>query len=105
MIRENYEEQRIIPTQFERVGNLYVEEPYEEGLKQAHVSLWLVHKFLGEASTTDEMEPHWFKKNEIPWNKMHPNDKYFLNKILAGEKSVNVQIKTDGKNVSDVKYM
>jgi len=42
--------------------------------------------FEGEPKESDEMKPKWFNQNNIPYNQMLPDDKYWLPLLLKGKK-------------------
>ncbi len=42
--------------------------------------------FLGEPTESEEMKPEWFHVNEIPFNKMWPDDKHWVPMFLASKK-------------------
>jgi len=39
----------------------------------------------GEPTETEEMSPQWFQINEIPYDKMWSDDKYWLPKVIEGK--------------------
>ena len=41
--------------------------------------------FLGVPRESDEMKPEWFDENQIPYNKMWDDDKYWLPILLDGK--------------------
>src|SRR3989344_4771308 len=42
--------------------------------------------FEGEPAESDEMRPKWFSASEIPFDKMWPDDRYWMPLFLAGKK-------------------
>ena len=86
MIRETQEEILVTPIDYEKVGLIEFDE-YYKGIKQKLAfHLYIVHKWNGTISETEEMKPQWFSINEIPYNKMFPDDKYWLPLVLKGKK-------------------
>lgn len=86
-IRETKEEIGVEIKNMERVAILnfhYLHLKNNE--KEWPVHVFLVKDWQGEPKETEEMTPKWFKIKEIPFNKMWPDDKFWLPKILAGEK-------------------
>lgn len=86
MIRETQEEISVTPIDYEKAGLIEFDE-YYKGIKQKLAfHLYIVHKWNGTISETEEMKPQWFSINEIPYNKMFPDDKYWLPLVLKGKK-------------------
>ena len=86
MIRETQEEIFVTPTEYEKVGIVEFEE-YIKGEKQNLIfHLYMVNKWIGEPTESDEMKPYWFKMDSIPYDKMFADDKYWLPLVLGGKK-------------------
>jgi len=87
-IREMEEEIGIKVKDIEKMAILNFSYPY---LTNSEEREWQTHVFFakdwqGEPKESEEMKPRWFKFDEIPFNKMWPDDKFWLPKVLAGEK-------------------
>ena len=50
------------------------------------VTLFLAKEWSGEPVESEEMMPKWFSVEEIPYESMWPDDKFWLPHILKGEK-------------------
>ena len=50
------------------------------------VHVFVVEKWKGRPSETEEMRPKWFKVNNLPFKKMWPDDPFWLPLVLNGEK-------------------
>ncbi|MDD2565661.1 MAG: 8-oxo-dGTP diphosphatase [Candidatus Gracilibacteria bacterium] len=50
-----------------------------------NVTLYTVSGYNGEIQETEEMKPEWFSINDIPFDKMWEDDKYWMPRIIAGE--------------------
>ncbi len=50
------------------------------------VTVYLVNKWKGEPTESEEMIPKWFKISEVPYNQMWDDDKYWLPQVLSGSK-------------------
>ncbi len=86
MIRETQEEINVTPLKYEKVGLIEFDE-YCKGNKQNLVfHLYMVYDWEGIPSESEEMDPKWFSINNIPYNKMFTDDKYWLPLILEGKK-------------------
>lgn len=48
--------------------------------------LYICKEFFGEPEESDEMKPFWFSFENIPYDKMWPDDIHWMPKFLAGEK-------------------
>ena len=48
--------------------------------------LYVASEWQGEPTESDEMKPEWFDIQSIPYDKMFPDDKYWLPLILEGRK-------------------
>lgn len=47
--------------------------------------VYLAKEFTGTPIETDEADPFWCKKSEIPYDRMWQDDQYWIPKVLAGE--------------------
>jgi mutator protein MutT len=86
MVREAEEEIFVTPTKYEKVGVMDFLE-YDKGVrKNIFFHLYLATAWHGEPQESDEMKPKWFEIDKIPYEKMFPDDKHWLPRVLAGEK-------------------
>jgi 8-oxo-dGTP pyrophosphatase MutT (NUDIX family) len=88
-IREIEEEIGVKVKDVEKVAILNFHYPYLRNTEKE----WSVHVFLtknwqGKPRESEEMRPKWFKIDEIPFDEMWPDDRFWLPKILAGEKII-----------------
>jgi len=87
-IREMKEEIGVEIKRPEQMAVLSFFYPYllnsDEREWQTHV--FFVKEWEGEPKESEEMRPKWFKIKEIPFAGMWPDDKFWLPKILKGEK-------------------
>lgn len=86
MIRESQEEINIKPIKYEKVGLIEFDEYYKGSKQNLIFHLYMVYDWIGEPSESEEMDPKWFNINNIPYEKMFPDDKYWLPLILEGKK-------------------
>lgn len=62
-------------------------------------------KWTGEIQESEEMRPEWFDIKQIPYDKMWPDDPFWLPKIIDGEKvKMSFVFGTDGKIKSQTAY-
>ena len=86
MIRETQEEIAVTPIEYEKVGIIEFDEFYKGQKEKVMFHLYIVSKWQGEPTESDEMKPEWFDIQSIPYDKMFPDDKYWLPLILEGRK-------------------
>lgn len=85
MIRETFEEIGIVPKDYELRGVIAFDEYYkgEPVLEVTHI--YVASDFDGEPQETEEMKPFWFDLDKVPYDKMFPDDKFWLPMIIEGE--------------------
>ena len=86
MIRETKEEINVTPTEYEYMGMVKFDEFYKGKPQRLIFHLYVVTKWDGEIEETEEMAPHWFDIDNIPYDDMFPDDKYWLPLILENKK-------------------
>ena len=86
MKREVKEEFNVTPTGFEKVAEITFIEPSipGEGIWVAHV--FLIRKWTGKITESEEMKPQWFPVNQVPYQEMWTSDTLWLPRVLKGEK-------------------
>ena len=85
IIRDVEEEVNVTPNNLREVAVitfLFPEKPEWEMIVHAYTS----DSWQGVPRETDEIMPVWFKKEEIPYAEMWDDAKYWLPKVLKGEK-------------------
>lgn len=82
--RELKEEIGITAFDIKKRGVLNFKLQDEPEILEVHV--FSTSDFKGKPIETEEMRPQWFKINEIPYDKMWPDDKYWLPLLLNGKK-------------------
>lgn len=85
-IRETVEEIAVTPKSLQQVATLnfyFPAEPEDNNWNQ-EVYVYLAKEWDGEPSETEEMAPKWFKIEEIPYDEMWSDDRYWLPKVLNG---------------------
>ena len=86
MERETQEEIAVIPTKYEKVGFIEFDEYYKGEKTKIAFHLYIANEWIGEPTETEEMKPEWFDIKNIPYDKMFPDDSYWLPLILKGKK-------------------
>lgn len=62
--------------------------------------VFFVETWEGEPKETEEMEPRWFKINELPYENMWADDIHWLPRVLKGEKvHATFKFNTDGTEI------
>lgn len=84
MVREYEEECTIKILKCEKVG--IIEFEFEDNPEILEVHFYQVLEYSGEPKETEEMKPRWFRKSEIPYDKMWPDDRYWMPMFLRGRK-------------------
>lgn len=84
MKREVQEEVGISLGEFEEQGVLEFEFFHNPEILEVHVFKAL--DFEGEPQETEEMRPCWFSINEIPFDLMWPDDRYWFHLLLKGKR-------------------
>lgn len=82
--RELKEEVGIIVKQIEKVG--VIEFQFQGNPEILEVHLYKTAQFTGKPRESEEMLPKWFDIEEIPFQQMWPDDKYWFPLLLEGKK-------------------
>jgi 8-oxo-dGTP diphosphatase/2-hydroxy-dATP diphosphatase len=80
-LRECIEECGLTPTNYYKIGIIDFIDSYQ---MVDHVYICL--DFVGEVIETEEMSPKWFNIDEIPYDKMWIDDKYWLPLLIQEHK-------------------
>jgi 8-oxo-dGTP pyrophosphatase MutT (NUDIX family) len=86
MMRETKEEIGVTPKSFEETGviNFYFDGGRDDFNQEVHV--FVIYSWEGEPSESEEMKPMWIAKDHLPFEKMWPDDKYWLSDLLEGRR-------------------
>jgi len=82
-IREAEEELKITPLDLKEMGVLHFQ--FVDGLA-IHCVVFTAGGFSGVPEETDEAIPEWFNLEEIPYQRMWEDDRYWLPGMLEGKK-------------------
>lgn len=83
-MREAYEEIGVTLISGRKCAELEFEFPHDTSLSM-NVHVWLVNVWDGDPTESEEMRPKWFLQNEIPYEEMWQDDKYWLPLVLNGK--------------------
>lgn len=86
VVREVKEELRVDLISIEKVGEINWFHKEED--KNVICYVFLSEKWTEEPQESEEMSPKWFKKSEIPYDKMWASDREWLPLILAQGKKI-----------------
>ena len=86
MKREANEEAGVLPTEYEKSAEILFDEFDGDDKVQHHVDVYLCSSWGGVPRETEEMAPKWFDMNALPFGDMWDDDRYWLSRVLAGEK-------------------
>lgn len=105
-IRETEEEIGTKIKELEKVAVLNFTFPYNQDWNQ-FVHVFLAKNWEGEPVESEEMVPKWFKVNEIPYDEMWDDDKFWLPHILNGKKLKAEFIFKEGEKIDkqDIKFV
>jgi 8-oxo-dGTP diphosphatase len=67
------------------VGHLTFLFPYRREWEQV-VHVYAAYRWQGTPAESEEMVPSWFRVDEIPYDEMWDDDRYWLPHILAGKR-------------------
>lgn len=84
-VREIQEESMVKVEQEDLTQMTRIEFVFEDG-KHLDVHTFFVRTWNGKPEETEEMKPDWFSFNEIPYECMWEDDRYWLPRALLGEK-------------------
>jgi len=82
--RELREECGLTAVEMEKVGVIKFEFQGKKDAPEVHF-FW-VKKWTGNPAESEEMRPSWFQINNIPLDKMWPDDKYWIPIFLDNKK-------------------
>lgn len=82
--RETLEEIGVTLISFRKVAVLNFLFPYKADWSQ-RVIVFLAEGWEGEPRESEEMRPHWFNIDSLPWSSMWDDYSYWLPRILKGE--------------------
>lgn len=97
--RETKEEIGLKVLDPEHIGTLvFIFEDVAPGeLASTTVELFKATQWEGEPQETEEMRPHWFSYDKIPYQNMWPDDEFWLPPVLDGHKvKARFYFKNDG---------
>ncbi|CAN5519517.1 8-oxo-dGTP diphosphatase [soil metagenome] len=80
-LRETFEELGIRPLGATQQGELYFQ--FRDGYS-LHCAVFLAHDFAGQPRETEEAVPLWTPLDQIPYDEMWADDRYWLPLLIRG---------------------
>lgn len=84
-VRETREEAGVIAVDPYHAANIRFRSEFVPALSDLYAYVFVTDTFKGKLTETNEMAPRWFRLDEIPYDKMWDDDRYWLPKVLAGK--------------------
>jgi mutator protein MutT len=85
VIRETKEEIDVTPKNISKIAELtFIFDGKPDWDQVVHT--YFCEEWEGEPVESEEMAPQWYKVADVPFDKMWPDDKFWLPKALEGEK-------------------
>lgn len=98
-IRETREETRIEVENLEKVGELkffFGQNPF------MYVYAFKTNDYTGEPEETEEARPEWFTINDMPYDQMWEDDRYWMPKMFEGKQiKARFQFDEEGESLQD----
>lgn len=88
MVRECQEEIGVTPIDYEKVGQIDFDSWYKGERSKMKMHIYKCYDFAGTIAETEEIIPHWFDVNNIPFDRMLEDDLLWLPDVLKGKKVV-----------------
>jgi len=84
-IRETQEEINVLLRNLNKVAIINFYFPHNPDWNQ-QVIVFVTKDWKEEPIETEEMNPQWFKKDQLPLDSMWPDDKFWLPMVMEGKK-------------------
>jgi ADP-ribose pyrophosphatase YjhB (NUDIX family) len=83
-VREAREEIGVEPKEFKKVAVLNFYFPHNQDWNQQIIT-YFCSTWHGRPKESEEMNPEWFEKNKLPFNKMWQDDPLWLPHVICGK--------------------
>ena len=84
-IREIKEETGIVVNNLESLGFIEFVWPEAKSGYNTRCHIFFIKEYNGEVQESEECRPEWFGLDQIPYDKMWDDDKYWYPDVLAGK--------------------
>lgn len=88
MIRECQEEIEVTPINYQAIAELDFIQDASSTPWHMYVYAFVCDKWEGNPNETEEMAPRWFSLDDVPYDDMWDDDRYWLERALSGEKLI-----------------
>lgn len=85
LVRESIEEVNMRPLSWAKVAELDFIQYAESDPWHMYVHAYISEEWEGDPEESDEMKPHWYDIDTIPYEIMWEDDQYWLPMVLAGD--------------------
>ncbi len=100
--RETKEEIGVDVEELEKVAKLSFYFPHKEEWNQV-VHVYFAERWSGDIKESEEMKPAWFSAEELPFDKMWPDDVFWVPEVLKGNKVEGVFVFGEGDVILEKK--
>lgn len=95
LVRETREEIGVQLLAYDKVAQISFDELYNGERTSMNVTVYTSDDWDGEPTESDEMRPQWYRKDEVPYDDMWPDDIYWLPIVIAGDSKVQASFTLD----------
>ena len=70
-----------------------------------YVAMFACERYEGEPAESDELTPAWYLLNDLPFERMWDDAKYWLPRVLAGEQlNAEITLNADCETVAEARF-
>lgn len=99
MVRETQEEIGVTPKEYEHMATITFDEVMKGQRAKVIMHIYIAKDFEGKPVESDEVEPFWFDEDNLPYYNMFADDRFWMPKILSGQKVVGYFVYDDEFNL------
>lgn len=89
LVRETEEEIFVTPLQWHKVAETdFIMDCTTNTPWHIYTHIFFCTSWVGEPKESEEMAPLWYKKDTLPFDSMWPDDRFWLPKVIDGQKIV-----------------
>lgn len=95
LVRETWEEIGVKLLSYDKVAQISFDELYNGERTTMNVTVYTSDSWEGEPTESEEMRPEWYRKDEVPYDDMWPDDVYWLPTVLAEDAKIRASFTLD----------